>query len=186
MKIMGTGQCIPFPAVVPAHGPAEALRAHSTHPSPAGENQGSFPTWTQLEVLLSPPLTSHASRFIPRDFLQYLCDFLWPLGVHSQGLKNTLIAGIFPEVQVPLIPHHIPAIPRKLNPAEPMEAPVWQPRMTGTKFSSYAPTPNFLGVKANRSLHTDIPQDAIQHLLVSSNIPHVQLCWEAEWTWLVL
>lgn len=122
MKNMGTGLYTPLLAVVQltaAHGPARGTRS-SQHPSPAGENQGGFPTWAWL----SPPLTSHASRIIPRDFLQCLCDFLWPLGVHSQGLKNTLIAGTLPEVQVPLIPHRIPAIPRKLSPAEPTEAPL--------------------------------------------------------------
>lgn len=101
---------------------AQLGHSELTAPSPAGENQGGFPTWTQLQVLLSPPLTSRASR--SRDFLQYFCDFLWSLGVHSQGLGNTLTAVTFPVVQVPLTPHHTPAIPRTLNPAEPMEAPL--------------------------------------------------------------
>lgn len=112
----------PTPGCGTAHSSSRPSQGHSelTAPIPSWENQGGFPTWAQL----SPPLTSHASRIIPRDFLQCLCDFLWPLGVHSQGLKNTVIAGTFPEVQVPLIPHRIPAIPRKLSPAEPMEAPL--------------------------------------------------------------
>lgn len=124
VKNMGTGLYTPVPAMVQliaAHGPARGTRS-SQQPSPAGENQGGFPTWAQLGSAAEP--SSHASRIIPRDFLQCVCDSLWPLGVHSQGLKSTLIAGTFPEVQVPLIPHRIPAIPRKLNPAEPMEAPL--------------------------------------------------------------
>lgn len=116
-EIMGSGLCSPS---WPWHSSGQLGHSELTAPSPAGENQGGFPNLDTAASAAEP--SSHASR--SRDFLQYFCDFLWSLGVHSQGLGNTLTAVTFPVVQVPLTPHHTPAIPRKLNPAEPMEAPL--------------------------------------------------------------
>lgn len=164
--------------LVPAHGPA---RSTQSSPSPAGDNQGLH--WTWLEVLLSPPPTSHTSSIIPRDFLQCLCDFKWPLGVHSHSLRNTLIAGTFPEVPVPLISHHIPALPRKLHPAEsPWKHPCLAGQNDRHQIFFQCPTPNFPATKTHSSLQLLLTHTQIFPRLPSP--PHLLAL--APGTWLQL